>query len=131
MLKGEKVCVEVHQNINGSCLFGCWHLGQFLVISGFLRWPSGSESACQCGRYKRLGFLDQEDPLEEEMATHSNNLAGKSHGQRSLAGCGPWGCTELDMTERTHTLKLFLCNFFLISICFTVGENIFKLILCF
>ena len=22
------------------------------------------------------------------------------HGQRSLAGCSPWGCKELDMTER-------------------------------
>ena len=28
---------------------------------------------------------EQTDPLEEEMATHSSILAGKSHGQRSLA----------------------------------------------
>ena len=27
-------------------------------------------------------------------------LPGKSHGQRSLVGCSPWGCTELDTTER-------------------------------
>ena len=27
-------------------------------------------------------------------------LAGKSHGQRSLAGYSPWGCKELDMTEK-------------------------------
>ena len=27
-------------------------------------------------------------------------LPGKSHGQRSLEGCSPWGCEELDMTER-------------------------------
>ena len=26
-------------------------------------------------------------------------LPGKSHGQRSLAGCGPWGHKELDTTE--------------------------------
>ena len=26
-------------------------------------------------------------------------LIGKSHGQRSLAGCSPWGLKELDMTE--------------------------------
>ena len=25
------------------------------------------------------------------------------HGQRSLMGYSPWGCTELDMTEHTHT----------------------------
>ena len=29
--------------------------------------------------------LDWEDPLEKRMATHSSILAGKSHGQRSLA----------------------------------------------
>ena len=29
--------------------------------------------------------LGQEDPLEEEMATHSSILPGKFHGQRSLA----------------------------------------------
>ena len=29
-------------------------------------------------------------------------LPGKSHGQRSLVGCSPWGCEELDMTERPH-----------------------------
>ena len=29
-------------------------------------------------------------------------LPGKSHGQRSLVGCSPWGCTESDMTERLH-----------------------------
>ena len=26
-------------------------------------------------------------------------LPGKSHGQRSLGGCSPWGLEELDMTE--------------------------------
>ena len=31
-------------------------------------------------------------------------LPGESHGQRSLAGYSPWGCRELDTTERlTHT----------------------------
>ena len=35
--------------------------------------------------------LGREDPLEKEMATHVNNLAGKSHAQRSLADCSPQG----------------------------------------
>ena len=26
-------------------------------------------------------------------------LPGKSHGQRSLVGCNPWGCKESDTTE--------------------------------
>ena len=29
-------------------------------------------------------------------------LPGKSHGQRSLVGCHPWGCEEVDTTERLH-----------------------------
>ena len=29
-------------------------------------------------------------------------LPGKSHGQRSLVGCSPWGREELDKTERLH-----------------------------
>ena len=35
-------------------------------------------------------------------------LLGESHGQRSLAGCSPWGCKELDTTEvtsHTHALQ--------------------------
>ena len=29
-------------------------------------------------------------------------LPGESRGWRSLVGCSPWGCEELDMTERLH-----------------------------
>ena len=29
-------------------------------------------------------------------------LPGKSHGQRSLVGCSPWGHEESDTTERPH-----------------------------
>ena len=43
--------------------------------------------------------LGQEDPLEEEMATHSSILAGESHGQRSLAGYSLWGQQESGMIE--------------------------------
>ena len=51
--------------------------------------------------------LGWEDPLEKETATQSSILSGESHGQRSLVGYRPWGCKELDMTERvTHIHKL-------------------------
>ena len=43
-------------------------------------------------------ILGQEDPLEEEVETHSRILAGKSHGQRSLLGYSLWGLKELNMT---------------------------------
>ena len=37
--------------------------------------------------------------LEKGRATHSSILARETHGQRSLAGCSPWGCKGLDMTK--------------------------------
>ena len=52
----------------------------------------------------------QEDLLEEGMATPPVFLPGEFHGQRSLVDCSPWGCKELDMTERlthTHTLAKY------------------------
>ena len=47
--------------------------------------------------------LDQEDPMEKEMATCSNILPGKFHGQRSLLDYSPWVCRESDMTEELNT----------------------------
>ena len=38
--------------------------------------------------------LSQEDPLEEEVATHSSILAWESHRERSLEGYSPWGCSD-------------------------------------
>ena len=42
---------------------------------GFPGGASGKEPACQGRRCKRSGFNLCEDPLEEEMATHSSILA--------------------------------------------------------
>ena len=36
------------------------------------------------------------------MATTTVFLPRESHGQRSLAGCSPWGPKESDMTEATE-----------------------------
>ena len=49
--------------------------------------------------------LDKEDPLEEEMATHSSILACKIPWIEKSGGLHPWGYQELDSTERlsTHT----------------------------
>ena len=45
---------------------------------------------------------EQKDPLEEEMATHSSILAGKSHGQRSLA-------TVHSVAKSTHDYLILSC----------------------
>ena len=39
-------------------------------------------------QFQSLGW---EDPLEEEMATHSSILTWEIHGQRALVGYSPWG----------------------------------------
>ena len=61
-------------------------------------WASlgGSVAKNFCLPVQSLGW---EDLLEKEMATHSSILAGKSHGQRSLAGYSPWGHRESNTTE--------------------------------
>ena len=44
--------------------------------------------------------LRWEDRLKEDMATHSKySCLENLHGQRSLAGCRPWGRKELGTTE--------------------------------
>ena len=43
-------------------------------------------------------FLGLERSPGEGNGTHSRFLPGKSHGQRSLVGCSPWGCKELGRT---------------------------------
>ena len=50
----------------------------------------------------RVQSLGREDPLEEEMATLSVFLPGKSLGQRSLADYSPWDNKEMDMIEHVR-----------------------------
>ena len=55
-----------------------------------------------------VGFLGQEDPLEEEMATHSSILAEKIPWTEELVGYILWGHTS-QMTEglSMHTLLMY------------------------
>ena len=63
MLKGEKVCVEVHRNINSSCLFGCWHFGQFLkLFQGFSGGPVVKNLPANVGDTRDLGFWIRKIP---------------------------------------------------------------------
>ena len=46
--------------------------------------------------------LDQEDPLEKEMATHSSILAWRIPWTEELGGLQSTGHKESDTTERLH-----------------------------
>ena len=65
------------------------------------RWHSSQESACPYRMMQEMQvvFLGREDPLKKEMATYPCILAGRSHGQRSLADYSPCYLKELDTTE--------------------------------
>ena len=78
------------------------------IISKRLLWLSGKESACQCRRHRRCKFDPWvgKIPWQRTWQPPPVFLPGGSHGQRSLAGYGPQGGTELDTTELTHTQRL-------------------------
>ena len=84
-----------------SCLPPAWIYTQVkgplasLVAQLVKNPPAIQETAVQ--------FLGRKDPLEEGMAPHPSVLAGESRGQRSLAGCSPWGRKEWDTTECLST----------------------------
>ena len=52
--------------------------------------------------------LGQEIPWRRKWQPTPEFLTGKSHEQRSLAGCSPWGGKESDTTERLNN-KWFVC----------------------
>ena len=55
-------------------------------------------------------FLGWEDPLEEEMATHSSILAWKISWTEEPSGLQSRDCRELDMTEQqSRHLTLTSC----------------------
>ena len=84
-------------------------------LQGPPRWPSGKESACQHRRHKKLRStrvqsLGQEEPLEEEIATHSSILAWNTEYWILLLeysgawqGYSPGGRKKSDFTERLNT----------------------------
>ena len=72
----------------------------------FPRRHSDKESACRCRRRKKreLDPWAGKSPWRRKRQPTPASLPGKSHGQRSLVGCGPWGRKESDTSEwqRAH-----------------------------
>ena len=56
----------------------------------------------------QIPSLGREDPLEEEMATHSSILAWRIPRTEELAGYSPWSRKESDATECICTLLYYL-----------------------
>ena len=67
---------------------------------GFPGGANGKDPPCQCRRNKRCRFDPWVGKIPWSRAT-PGFLPGESHGQRSLAGYGPWDEKESDTTEVT------------------------------
>ena len=65
-------------------------------------WLSGKEPACQCRRHRFDPWVGK-IPWRRKWKPTPVFSGGKSHGQRSLVGCGPWGCKESGVTEWLNT----------------------------
>ena len=78
-----------------------------MVKHGLPRWFRGKESACQCRThsfYPSIGNI----PWKRKWQPTPVFLPGKSHGQRSLAGCSPWGSQRVGRNwVSTHALSFY------------------------
>ena len=76
-----------------------WH-----CLSLRLDFPGGSDDKNICLQCGRPGFDPWvgKIPWRRKWQSTPVLLPGKSHGQRSLAGCSPWDRKESDTTERLH-----------------------------
>ena len=87
--------------------YAYYYLNKCIAVCLLPRWRSGEKSTCQCRRHSRHGFNPWvgKIPWRGKWQATPVFLPGKSHGQRSLMGYSPWGCTESDKTEQlsTHT----------------------------
>ena len=61
-------------------------------------YDSGKETACQCRRHGFDSWVGK-IPWRGKWQPTPVFLAGKSHGQKSLAGYSPWGHKESNATE--------------------------------
>ena len=79
----------------------------YIYISGG---TTGKEPAYQCRRYKRCGFNPwfENIPWRRAWLPTPVFLLGETHRQRRMAGSGPWGWKELDMTEETTCLHIYI-----------------------
>ena len=80
----------------------------FIFLSpsrGLPRWLSGKESACHCRKCETwVRSLGQEDPLGEEMATHSSILAWKILRTEEPGGLCSIGLQRVGVIENPHAL---------------------------
>ena len=79
------------------------YIEESLYPWGFPCSSVGKESACSAGFDPWVGQI----PWRSKWQPTPVSLSGKSHGQRIMVGCSPWGHKESDTTQQL-TLTYFL-----------------------
>ena len=73
-------------------------------MTGFPGRSDGKASTCNVGDLGSIPGLGRSPGRRHGEPTNSPVfLLGEFHGQRSLAGCSPWGRKESDRTEQLST----------------------------
>ena len=82
------------------------------------RWLSGKESACQCRRHGLDPWVGK-IPWRRKWQPTLVFLPEKSHGQRNLVGCGPWGRKRVGHDLATKQQQHFILQdfFYLDELC--------------
>ena len=70
--------------------------------AGLPRWFSGKESTCQCRRCRLDAWLEKIS-WRRKCPPTPVFVPGKSHGQKSLVACSPWGSKDSATTEGLST----------------------------
>ena len=88
------ILIIIHVLVNHrSTSLGLWTQGVTLLFRTTVGFPSGSvgkESTCNADRPGFDSWV-RKMPWGRKRQPTPVCLSGKSHGQRSLAGCSPWG----------------------------------------
>ena len=71
------------------------------LYQGLTGGSDGKEPTCSAGHLGLIPGLGR-FPGAGHGNPHNYYCLENTHGQRSLVGYSPWGCKELDMTERLH-----------------------------
>ena len=93
------VCVYIYIYIHTypfSYSFALWFITGYWIWASLVPSMVKNLSGIQETWVQSLG---QEDPWRRKWQPTPVFLPGESHGQRSQAGCSPWGHKEWDMTE--------------------------------
>ena len=87
-----------------------WRCGSLNLKQGFPWWYKDKEPACQYRRLKIHGFKPWvwKIPWRRKWQPTPVFSPGKFHGQRSLAGCSPWGCKESKKTKGLNNTTINL-----------------------